>query len=427
MARYSSSSKRCTIPCVYYHCALLFGALATASSSPTGSIETQLSHAGLQGTRNVPMAPPLHWATTYTRPPYKLYEPHDSIYTRMDNPTRKLLETTLCNLEGECSGASYAFASGMMCVSSVLLAHQLPCTVIVPSDSYHGVGTVLHDVFAKFGVRIQQIDLRNGDALKTCLEKNIPQSHTVIVWIETPSNPKLHVIDIEQTRAIVNRYRSSKATTTIVVDSTLAPPTLCQPLSLGADIVVHSATKYLAGHSDACLGIATVHSNRTDLMESLRTVQVAVGGVASPMDCWLTLRGLKTLHLRVERQSRTAQQLADYLQSHPMVESVHYPDQDSIAQRQMKGLFGGVLSIEMSNAAMAHELAAHLQVIQRATSLGGTETLIEHRASIEPEHRRVSPPGLLRIAVGLEDPNDLVNDFRQALDAVERADGEKRQ
>ena len=200
----------------------------------------------------------------------------------------------------------------------------------------------------------------------------------------------------------------------------------------GADIAMHSGTKYLAGHSDALLGVLTASpatKRGRELAQKIRDVQVKGGGVASPFDSWLTLRGMRTLQVRVERQSRTAMVLAKYLEKHPMVSAVHYPGLPShpfhhVAKSQMD-MFGGVFSLELEDEATATSFAAALQIIQRATSLGGTETLIEHRASIEPPERRTSPPGLLRVSVGLEDENDLLRDMEQALSvAVQVMQGE---
>jgi cystathionine gamma-synthase len=203
-------------------------------------------------------------------------------------------------------------------------------------------------------------------------------------------------------------------------------PFLCQK-QFGADISMHSGTKYLAGHSDALLGVLTVSPTTKrgrELAPKIKTVQIGVGGVASPWDSWLTMRGLRTLHVRVERQSKTAKILTEYLDKHAMVKAVHYPGLAShpfhhVAKSQMD-MFGGVFSVELEDEVTATAFAAALQTIQRATSLGGTETLIEHRASIEPPERRTSPPGLLRVSVGLEDENDLLRDIEQALAVAEQ-------
>lgn len=419
-----------------------------------GSMETVLAHAGLSDSSNAAMSPALHMATTYTRPSSGPYRPSDSKYTRMDNSTRLLLEremarlethgrtsqmaessssTTFCernNRDAAAVATSCAFASGMMAVSSIVLAHTAPLHVILPLDLYHGVSTVLMDIFSRFHVMVERVDLRNPAALESVLG-SLSEETDVIVWIETPSNPLCHVIDIEATCDLVQRIRKSNTTT--VVDSTLAPPVVTQPLHFGADLVLHSATKFLGGHSDVLLGVVTASPwtpRGRELGPRLREVQIAVGGVASAMDSWLTLRGLRTLSVRVQQQCDTAMALAHYLDRHSSVHAVHYPGlkQSSepaaclhaVAERQMKcGRFGGVLSVELDSESKAMALAGALRTIQRATSLGGTETLIEHRASIEPPGRVTSPAGLLRISVGLEDPDDLINDLKTALDIMD--------
>jgi cystathionine gamma-synthase len=409
------------------------------------SMPTALAHAGMdhhQGKeeeehRNSAMAPPLHFASTYTRPADGMYHPSDAIYIRNGSPTRLLLEREIAALEvhGATTGTdekdrvdasaviTCAFASGMMAVSSILLSHKAPVQVIVPSDCYHGVPTVFVDVFSRFNVHVHRVDVRDPIALQTAVSGVGADSDDVIVWLESPSNPLLQVTDIKATCALVKSIRGSRKTT-IVVDSTLAPPTLTQPLQLGVDLVLHSATKYFGGHSDVLLGVVTASpftERGREIGPILREVQIEVGGVASSMDSWLTLRGLRTLSVRVQKQCDTAMKLAKYLSLHPSVHCVHYPGlkgnggQYEIACRQMSGGFGGVLSVEMTTEARAMALAGALKTIQRATSLGGTETLIEHRASIEPPGRVTSPPGLLRLAVGLEDANDLIRDLEQAL------------
>jgi cystathionine gamma-synthase len=358
-----------------------------------------------------------------------------------------------------------AFASGMMAASSIVLAHKMPLTVILPADLYHGVSTVMADVFeARFGVTVKTIDLHTDDNSQQLLSElqnivsnnnNNNNSGDVIVWQESPSNPKLHVSDIAQICELVNSVRATSSTTncsniTTVVDSTMAPPVIQQPLHLGADLVMHSGTKYFGGHSDVLLGLVTASpftARGQALAPILRQVQFTVGGVASPMDSWLTLRGMRTLHVRVERQCQTALVIAKhfYTQTHAhehehehehdinnstIVSAVHYPGLEShprhaVARRQMKyDNYGGVLSVELKSEALAMAFAGALQTIYRATSLGGTETLIEHRASIEPPERRVSPPGLLRITVGLEDPTDLIRDIDTALEIAKQVEQE---
>ena len=269
---------------------------------------------------NIPMSPPLHMATTYTRPADGEYLETDSIYSRMDNPTRLLLEQEIARLDGhglfaradDVQPRTVALSSGMQAVSTLILAHRAPLTVLLPVDLYHGTSTVLHEVFASFGVAIQRVDWRDLDNVKT---GTIPADHAVVVWMETPSNPLCHIIDIDEvcTWTRVNIEQP----TTIVVDSTLAPPTIQQPLQYGVDVVMHSATKYFAGHSDASLGTLTTNPTTVQgqyLATRLPAVQVMMGGVASTIDSWLCLRGLRTLSVRVRQQCQSAHRVAEYLQ-----------------------------------------------------------------------------------------------------------------
>jgi cystathionine gamma-synthase len=403
-----------------------------SAAKTTSMMSTRVAHAGVQSFENAPMAPPIHMATTYTRPVDGLYRDADSVYGREDNPTRLLLEREVGILE--CLGrdgkmpessavCACAFSSGMMAISSVLLAHSAPLHVFRHKDLYHGVSTALVKVFKRFGVTTTSVDMTDLDALRVELSRRAELAGDVILWMESPSNPLLDVLDITSICELANEARQQmNLNVTTAVDSTLAPPPLSQSLLMGADVAVHSATKFLAGHSDATIGVATASpwtSRGKQLGPRLREVQTATGGVASPMDSWLTLRGIRTLHVRVARQSETAMKVAAFLERQPLVSRVRYPGlashpQHSVAQRQMSQ-FGGLLSVEMSSAAEAMAVAAALTTIRRATSLGGTETLIEHRASIEPEGRRSSPPGLVRLSIGLEDADDLIEDLSRAL------------
>jgi cystathionine gamma-synthase len=376
-------------------------------ASPT--MKTKIAHCGLLDEPNAAMSPRLEMATTYTRPAEGPYNEGDSIYTREDNPTRLLLEREVAKLEtiGKDYGPDNepiccAFSSGMMAASSIVLAHSAPMTVLLPEDLYHGIPSVLEEVFKRFHVNVRRMNMANREDLETALLA-MDESSDAILWLESPSNPLCQVLDIG---AICKLVKQTKPSTTVVVDSTLAPPPITQPLTLGADVVMHSATKYFGGHSDVLLGVVTTSpwSERgCFLRDRLRTVQTSMGGVASPMDSWLTLRGLRTLMVRVQQQSLTALKLAKYLESHPKVKKVNYPGLESqpsnyhdVAKKQMKdGLFGGVLSIEMGSESEAMALAGAIRTIHRATSLGGTETLMEHRASIEPPGRVTSPAGLL--------------------------------
>ncbi|KAI2513815.1 Cys/Met metabolism PLP-dependent enzyme [Fragilaria crotonensis] len=400
---------------------------ASAVPTPKKSMATILSHAGVDGTvANAPMSPPLSLATTYTRPPDGIYLDEHWIYSRENSPNKAMLEKTVTKLE--CHGderdyegvSSCAFASGMAGVNAIVMAHGSSTTVLFPTDTYHGIPTLLTDVLSILGVSSQRVDVRN---LETVVQHaKAVTTDNVIVWMETPSNPQCHVIDVAAVcKALQSAELPAKLTT--VVDSTMCPPCLTQPLRLGADVVFHSGTKYMAGHSDALLGLVTTSPwtvRGRELSTTLVDIQIKAGAVASPFDSWLTLRGLRTLHIRVERVCQNALQLAKFLDSQATVKVVHYPGLEShpqheIAKKQMKGGYGGVFSFEMETEVEAMAVAGALRLVHRATSLGGTETLIEHRASIEPAGRVVSPPGLLRVSVGIENVDDLLDDFRTAL------------
>jgi cystathionine gamma-synthase len=403
------------------------GEAAAAMPKASKGMDTILSHAGVQDDmENAPMSPPLSLATTYTRPASGIYGERDWKYARDNNPTKSMLEQTVANLECHGDERNYddptccAFASGMAGVNAIFMAHGPSSTVLIPTDLYHGVPTLLTDVLEVFGVTSQRVDFRNVDTV--IQQAQAVTTDNVIVWMESPTNPQCHVIDIAAVCADL-QTASLQAKLTTVVDSTMCPPCLTQPLRLGADLVFHSGTKYLGGHSDVLLGVVTASpwtSCGQELSASIRQVQIKAGAVASPFDSWLTLRGLRTLHVRVERSCQNALRLAQFLESCDSVKVVNYPGLEShpqheIAKKQMKSGFGGVLSFEMETDVEAMAVAGALRTAQRATSLGGTETLVEHRASIEPPGRVVSPLGLLRVSVGLEDVNDLIDDFRTAL------------
>ena len=287
------------------------------------------------------------------------------------------------------------------------------------------------------------MDMTNCNEIRQTIKENIISSNenegTLVVWIETPSNPLCQVTDIQAVCNVVQEMRRSRNNESenrilCVVDSTWAPPVITKPLNMGADAVLHSGTKFLGGHSDVLLGIVScspITHNGQWLGERLKKVQTSVGAVASPLECWLTLRGLRTLHLRVERQCQTAMELAKYLNAHQHVVQCHYPGLEShpqyaIAKQQMIGknsnMFGGMLSFEVQSEEYAMAVAGAVSIIKRATSLGGTETLIEHRKSIEPPES-TCPPGLLRLSCGLEDVKDLIHDLETALDVASQICG----
>jgi len=371
--------------------------------------ETLAVHAGHgvdQATGAV--TPPIHLSTTFERAADGSY-PHGWIYARNHNPNRDGLEAALAALEG--GAACAAFASGLAAVTAVLHGLAPADHVVAPSDIYHGTANVLKHLFAKWRVDATFVDMTSADVVAQAL-----RSQTRLVWIETPSNPLLRCVDIEATAALAHR-----AGARAVCDNTFASPALQSPLALSCDLAVHATTKYLGGRSDV-MGGAVVARVDDAAFADVRTAQLYGGAIPSPFDCWLVMRSLPTLPARMQAHCANARRVAEFLQSHPQVEAVHYPGLETspfhaLARRQMRD-FGGMLSFEVKggmDAAMA--VAAAVEIFTRATSLGGVESLIEHRASIEgPESK--TPQGLLRVSIGLEHPDDLIDDLAQALARV---------
>ena len=347
----------------------------------------------------------IHLSTTFERDADGGYS-RGFLYSRNHNPNRNALEAALAALEGGAGGA--AFGSGLAAVTAVFQGLQPGDHVIAPSDIYHGTANVLKHLFAKWGVTASFIDMTNLDTIRSALT-----AQTKIIWIETPSNPLLQCVDIAAIAEIAHAHGARA-----IADNTFASPVLQQPLALGCDMVMHATTKYLGGRSDV-LGGAVVTRADDEHFAQLRTAQLFGGAVPSPFDCWLVMRSLPTLPYRMQAHCANAKKVAEFLQQHDQVSVVHYPGLQgnafhAIAAKQMSG-FGGMLSFEVKGgkiAAMA--LAANVEIFTRATSLGGVESLIEHRASIEgPESK--TPQGLLRVSVGLENADDLIDDLASAL------------
>lgn len=371
------------------------------------NLETLAIHAGqAPDPASGAVVPPIVLSTTFERAADGSF-PSGYIYTRSGNPNRTALEECLTALEG--GAACAAFGSGLAAAMAVFQALAPGDHVIVPDDAYHGVSRLVREIMAPWGLQASVVDMTNLDAVRAALRPN-----TRLVWVETPSNPLLKISDIAALAAIAH-----EAGARCVVDNTWATPVLQQPLLLGADLALHATTKYLGGHSDV-LGGAIVARESDAFFERVRFIQGNGGAVPSPFDCWLILRGIRSLAYRMRGHAENAARVADFLSTQPAIERVHYPGLAShpghaVAARQMRS-GGGMLSVEVRGgepAAMA--LAARVRLFTRATSLGGVESLIEHRASVEgPESR--TPPGLLRISVGLEHPDDLIDDLRQALE-----------
>jgi cystathionine gamma-synthase len=369
-------------------------------------IETLAVHAGAQvDPATGAVAPAIHPSTTFEREPDGSF-PHGHIYSRSSAPNRAALEASLAALEG--GAGAVAFASASAATTAVFQALTPGDHVVAPTDAYFGTAKLLREVFAGWGLETTFVDMTDIDAVTRAV-----RPRTRLVWAESPSNPLWKVSDLARLGEIARG-----AGARFVVDNTTATPILQSPFRHGADLVVHATTKYLGGHSDV-LGGAVVARERGPLLERLRLLQTTGGAVPSPFDCWLVLRGIRTLPYRVRAQSEHALAIAAFLEAHPRVERVHYPGLAShpahaLARRQM-AMFGGMLSVQVrggAEAAMA--VAAKLRVFTRATSFGGTESLVEHRASIEGPGT-TTPANLLRVSVGLEHPDDLIEDLGQAL------------
>jgi cystathionine gamma-synthase len=375
--------------------------------------ETKAIHAGQEpepahGAVNVP----IYQTSTYAQE--EAGKPRTYEYARTGNPTRTALEDALGALEG---GRALCFASGLAAETTVLSTLRPGDHVVLADDVYGGTYRLLDKVFGQWGLEIDAVDLTDLDAVSSAIREQ-----TRLVWVETPTNPTMKIIDI----AAVARVAHEGAARCLV-DNTFASPYLQRPLELGADLVVHSATKYLGGHSDVIGGAVVTSDN--ELHERLAFLQNAAGAVPGPLDCFLTLRGIKTLAIRMEAHTRNAQVVAEMLRDHPLIERVFYPGLPShpghdVAARQMSG-FGGMVSFEMATEEQALNVCRRTELFTLAESLGGVESLIEHpgrmtHLSVAGSALAVSPT-LVRLSVGIEHVDDLIEDLRQALDAAAAA------
>ena len=369
-------------------------------------IETRAIHAG----RDVDAATgavssPIHLSTTFERAPDGSF-PQGYIYSRADNPNRHALEECLKDLEGGQNAA--AFSSGMAAITAVFQALSAGDHVVAPRDVYHGTARVLRGVMSRWSLEATFVDMADLDEVRAARRPS-----TRLVFVETPSNPLLTITDIEAVAQIAHEQGAL-----CVCDNTWATPVLQRPLTLGADIVVHSSTKYLGGHGDVTGGVV-VASDSDGLFPNIRQVQQDAGAVPSPFDCWLLLRSVRTLPYRMRAHCENAAKVADFLAGHPKVAAVFYPGLPDhpgheVAASQM-AMFGGMLSVRVTGGRDgAFGVAARTKLFTRATSLGSCESLMEHRASIEgPESE--TPDDLLRVSVGLENSDDLIADLEQAL------------
>ena len=358
------------------------------------------------------VVPEIQLSTTFARD--DRYAPLNAanVYSRDDNPTFVHAERTLADLENgeECR----LFASGMAAIASVFYSLTPGAHVVLPDAMYWGAKLWIHEHCRRQDIFVSEYDTADASSIEACVaDKN----RTNLVWVETPSNPMMHVTDIALASEIAHQYDAL-----VCVDSTAATPVFTQPLDLGADLVVHSATKYLNGHSDVLAG-AVVTREEHALWQALKSERQMAGAVIGAFEAWLLLRGMRTLFVRVQRASENAMQLAQYLEQHPRIESVSYPGLTShpghkVANKQMHGGYGAMFSFQVDGrASAALKLAGSMQIITSATSLGGVETLIEHRHTLEPAENMI-PENQLRLSVGIEAADDLLADIDQALAAV---------
>jgi cystathionine beta-lyase/cystathionine gamma-synthase len=357
------------------------------------------------------IVPPLYQTATYVLEEVGKDRGFD--YTRASNPTRQMLEAQLAAIEGGKHGV--CFASGMSAVDSCLKLLKSGDHVVCSDDVYGGVSRLFNNVLTKYDLSFTYVDTSSPEKVREAIR---PQ--TKMLWVETPTNPLLKVTDLAAMTKLAKEHDLLFG-----VDSTFATPVFLRPLEFGADIVLHSTTKYLSGHNQLIGGV--IITDRTDIFEEMRFVQKAIGAVPSPFDCWLTMLGVKTLHLRMKRHAANAQIIAEFLQAHPKVKTVTYPGlpshpQHDVARAQMDG-YSGMISFELVGGISAgRTLMNSVRLCALAESLGAVETMITHPATMThadvPEadrHARGLTDGLVRISVGIEDPDDILADLKQAL------------
>ncbi len=375
-------------------------------SATADGFETRAIHAGQEPDAHTgAVVPPISLATTFAQDAVGKHRGYE--YSRSGNPTRTAMETCVASLENARHGL--AFASGLAAEDAILRTLDPGDHVIIPTDAYGGTFRLVARVHERHGIAWTACDLRDPAALEDAW-----RPETRMVWIETPTNPLLSVVDIEATTEVAHA-RDAR----VVVDNTFATPYLQQPLALGADASVHSATKYLGGHSDVVGGFIAVDD--AELADELRFLQNAMGAVPSPFDCYLVLRGVKTLAVRMREHCVNAQAIVRMLREHDAVAKVLYPDESEVARRQMRD-FGGMVSFLATDEDAALELVTRTRLFTLAESLGAVESLIEHPARMTHASAAGSPlevdPRLVRLSVGIESQADLVADLKNALDSL---------
>ena len=358
------------------------------------------------------IVPPIYQTATYVLDEVGKDKGYD--YTRASNPTREILENNLASLEGGNYGI--CFSSGMAAVDSVMKILEAGDHVICSDDVYGGVSRLYNNLMVNYNISFTYVNSSNPQEVENAIQDN-----TKLIWIETPTNPLLKVTDLDVVGKIAKKHGIHYG-----VDSTFSTPALLRPLEYGADIVMHSTTKYISGHNQIIGGVLITNDN--DLNEKFKFIQKSVGAVPSPFDCWLTLLGIKTLSVRMQRHCENAQAIAEYLEGHPKVEKVTYPGLEShthykVAKEQMDG-YSGMISMELKGGISAGiSLMNSLKLCSLAESLGSVETMITHPATMThadvPKDERLSrglTDGLVRLSVGIEDKHDIIDDLGQALE-----------
>jgi len=355
------------------------------------------------------IAAPVFLTTTFERALDGTY-PKGHMYSRNSNPNRTALEKGLAALEGASRG--FAFGSGLAAVNAVFQCLQSGDHILMPEVGYYASYKLAEEILGPWGLEVTQVDMTDLAAVEKAVQKN-----TKLIWAETPANPMLSITDIKGLSTIAKKHKLK-----LGVDNTLGTPVLQNPIAQGADIVMHATTKYIGGHSDI-MGGAVLLKEDDEWAKRIERVQILMGATPNPLDCYLLARGLKTLPLRMREHSVNALELAKRLEKHPKVERVHYPGleshpQHALAKAQMPQGFSGMIALQVKTGETeTREMAGKLQIFQQATSLGGVESLVEHRKSIEGP-QSTTPGNLLRFSIGLEHVDDLWADLDQALNSI---------
>lgn len=363
------------------------------------------------------IAVPIYQTSTFVQEAPGVHKGYD--YARSNNPTRKVLEDLIAKLENGSKG--YAFASGLAAIDAVVKLLQTGDEILAVDDIYGGAFRLFTHIYQKFGIKINYVDTTNAEHVANAITAN-----TKLIWLESPTNPTLKISDIEEIAKIAKANQAL-----LCVDNTFASPASQKPINLGADIVIHSATKYLGGHSDLIAGL--VVTKTPELGEKIKFIQNASGAILAPFDSWLTIRGIETLPLRIKQHSENAQAVAEFLQTEDLVKNVYYPGLPThhnhhIAKRQQK-YFGGIISFDLkiNDKALASQIVSNTKYFKLAESLGGVKSLVclpcemTHK-SIPAEIRNQSgvTDSLIRLSVGLEDAEDLIQDLKQAIQLAKK-------